>query len=129
MTDPGIQATFRLTTRDGFTSTRTPDYSCPPHIIATLAEGKRLVPPAELELPDIYTMSVLKGIQWRTGSFYADTRIEGCQARELAAIGEQLLRLNAEEAIEPPLSYVEKHSIEHLVQLVGEVAMQDVAEQ
>ena len=65
--------------------------------------------------PAGHTPEVLEEIRWRTGAVDQDVRISARQAKELADIGEQLLR----PELDPPLNPIEKQSIQHLVDLVS----------
>lgn len=120
--DPEVRASFR-TAEVGFTS-RNPDgpVTAPPYIIASVAQH-RVVPGAHIELPDGYDNEVLSTIQGTTGWVNEYVRVSPQKAHELAQIGSQILALNEQGQIQPPLGYFEQQSVIHLVSLVGQTAI------
>lgn len=101
----------------GFTSVCDTAVSCPPYNIASIAL-RRVVPEASIELPEGYSAEELENITWLTGYYDQSVQVSGRQARELRQIGEQLLSLDYEHKIQPPLTITERLSIEHLVKIV-----------
>lgn len=87
--------------------------------IASIAT-RRVVDGANLELPEGYDNNTLENVEWLAGFQGKEVSVSGRQAEELAQIGAQLLALNEQGSIQPPLDYFEEHSITHLVQLVGQ---------
>lgn len=115
-TRPEISASFRPDGHGGFISCNDGwPISCPPFVIAVIA-GNR-VEPGTLELPEGYDADTLEQVKAITGWTGRDVYISARQAGELAQIGRQILSL-AEGAIEPPLGYFERQSVQHLVQEV-----------
>lgn len=118
--DPEIRASFR-TNEVGFVSRSAGGFiSCPPYIIASVAQ-RRIAEGAELSLPEGYSNDTLEIIQGQTGWLDRDTRVSPRQAEELAQIGRQVLTLNEQGAVQPPLNLTEKQSIGHLVTLVDQM--------
>jgi len=112
-THPEIRASFRPDGHGGFVSRNGGAFiSCPPYVIAKAASGRAL------ELPDGYDEDTLERVMAITGWVEQDVYISGRQAHELAQIGRRILAL-AEGAIDPPLGYFERQSVEHLIQEVG----------
>ena len=96
--------------------------SCPPYIIASVA-GRRVVAGAALSLPEGYDQETLQRVRDTTGWVDQEVAIDGNQAQELSCIGGQILDLNEQGNIQPPLNYFEKQSITHLLNLVGQAAV------
>lgn len=90
--------------------------SCPPSIIATVAENA-----PGITLPDGYTQDMLKTIKWTTGYYDQPTPMSYRQGCELKEIGEQIIALNEQGMVEPPLTVSERLSILHLIVTVGKV--------
>ncbi len=111
--DPDVQASFwRIP--GGFTSRSGGGFvSCPPYVIATVAADR--VPAGAMNLPAGYYLNVLYRVKAITGWVGQDVFIDARQGAELAQIGRQILDA---DAIEPPLSYFERQSVEHLVRTV-----------
>lgn len=101
----------------GYTSTFKRGELCPPYVVASVARD-RIVQGASLEMPQDYTAEVLNSIAWLTGYVDQPTQIGGRQALELRHIGQQLLALDANGQIQPPLNLIEMKSVEHLLRLV-----------
>ncbi|MCS0601113.1 hypothetical protein NX794_07695 [Streptomyces sp. LP11] len=89
----------------------------PPYVIASCA--LRRVRPDSLTLPDGYDQAVLDQILTTAGAVEQDVRITGRQAAELAEIGAQLLELDDQGEVRPPLGYFEGQSVAHLVRTVA----------
>lgn len=108
-----VRLSFVARMSGGYVSTCQGGYvSCPPYVIAAAASRAR---PGKVELPDGYTLETLEDIRWITGSLGAPVPVSPRQARELAQIGEQLLRAE----LDPPLDPLQRESIQHLLDLVG----------
>ena len=122
ISDPDILATFRLDS-SGFTSRNGGGFvSCPPYRIAAIASGR--VPADAIDLPAGYDAETLEQIMAITGWTDRDVHVSARQAAELGYIGSQILDLQEREPalIDPPLGYLERQSITHLVNLVTERA-------
>jgi len=115
-THPDVLASFRPIP-GGFVSRSDGGFgSCPPYVIAAVAADR--VPEGSLDLPAGYDLDVLDRIRFATGFAGQDTHVSARQAGELAQIGRQLLALNADSKVNPPLGYFEEQSIAHLVREV-----------
>lgn len=121
--DPEVNASFR-TSSVGFVTRSSGGFvSCPPYVIASVAR-RRVVEGSELTLPDGYDNDVLAQTEALMGGVDQDVRVSHRQADELAQIGRQILALNEQGSVQPPLSYYEKQSVSHLVALVDRVSAQ-----
>lgn len=112
--------TFYSVSQGEFLSQSRGSYSCPPFIIANVAVD-RVVPGKQISLPEDYDTETLKTLRWRTGWTDKPVHISGRQADDLRHIGSELLLLNAEGSIQPPLNYTEKSAIEWLIHTVETV--------
>lgn len=118
--DPEIQRSFRPSSV-GFVSRSVGGLiSCPPYVIASVAR-RQVVEGAELTLPEGYDNDTLSGVQDLTGRLEQDVRISSRRADELAQIGRQILILDEQGQIQPPLTAYQKQSIGHLVTLVDQM--------
>jgi len=116
--DPAVRTSFRPTA-NGFEARNVgPPYSCPPYVIASAV--RRVVAGATLITPDGYDVT-LNSIRLQTGDVDSVTRYTNHHATELAGIGRQLLSLNEQGSIQPPLTYYQEQSIQHLVHLVDQL--------
>lgn len=120
--DPSVRASFRTANHGAFVA-RTEDYttSNPAYKIASIATN-RVIETANLDLPGGYDKETLRDVAGMAGYVDNDISISGRQAEELAHIGRQLLTLNEQGSIQPPLTYFEEQSVTHLVQLVDQTA-------
>lgn len=90
-----------------FVSVCLPFESCPPSVIATVA-SERVVKGANIALPPDYDNEVLSNIRWLTGYYDKRVRVSPRQAHELRQIGAEILRLDGEGNIQPPLEKKKK---------------------
>lgn len=77
------------------------------------------MPLQALKLPDGWDQEVLDQIVMITGVIEQDVRITIRQAEELAQIGAQLLELDGQGKVQPPLGHFEAQSVAHLVGTVA----------
>ena len=118
--DPEVQRSFRQDSV-GFVSRSAGGFtSCPPYVIASVAQ-RRIVDRAELVLPEDCDDGLLSRIRNLTGFVDQDVRVSPLHAYDLAQIGRQILVLNEQGRVQPPLSDYEKQSIGHLVMLVDQM--------
>lgn len=115
--NPMIAATFRPAYGGFISRTDGDGLSCPPYVIAAVAADR--APEDALDLPAGYDFTTFDQIRFVTGYIGQDAHVSARQAAELAQIGAQLLALNAEGRINPPLTFSEAQSIEHLVHVAG----------
>lgn len=110
--------TFKPSGLEGFISLISSTYEpCAPYTIAQVARD-RLVDESLLELPEGYDKDVLNRICWLSGSVGIEFGISLRQGQELREIGAQLLALDNEDKIMPPLDFDETQSIRRLVRVV-----------
>lgn len=114
------QDTFYKNFGGDFTSRCDPSVSCPPSIIARVAQN-RIVEDSEIVLPEGVTDESLSQIRGITGIYDKGVRITPRQAEELQDLGRQILALNENQKIQPPLTLSEKASITHLIDVVGKI--------
>lgn len=111
-----IRESFRPRQR-GFISTNMEGgVSCPPYVIAWVAT-EQVVDRGSIRLPNGVDEDVLNHIRGVTGWTGREVEVSRRQAEELADIGRQLLAL-PEDAIVPPLSWIQRDLISHLIALV-----------
>src|SRR5262245_28839955 len=105
--DPQVSRTFRPKGR-GFISYSDGLADAPPSPLWTIARTAqhRVVAGAELDLSHIapgYENQVLKEYEKRYGYTGVDVYVSSVRAAELAKIGRQILALNEQGGIQPPL--------------------------
>lgn len=125
---PDIQGTFRKSEM-GFTSRsasigRSGDcyFPAPPSIIASAALT-RVTADAELDLPWIThgrETEVLSELECQYDHYDVDVLVSPRRASNLAALGSQILTLNEQGNIQPPLQPREHQAISWLISLVGQ---------
>lgn len=82
---------------------------------------RRIVEGVELSLPDGCNNDTLAQTAAATGWVDQDVKVSPRQADELAQIGRQILILDKQGSVQPPLSYYEKQSVGHLIALVDQM--------
>jgi hypothetical protein len=113
-----IYNSFRPHGLEGFKSTTSSSYeTSPPYTIAQVARD-RIKDKASFKLPDGYDDEVLDRICWLSGQVNVEFAMSLRQGRELREIGAQILELDNEDQIVPPLEFEETQAIRRLVQVV-----------
>lgn len=97
----------------------------PPSPLWTIARiaQHRVVTGVELDLPHItpgYENQVLQEYEERYGYTGVDVYVSSVRAGQVAEIGRQILTLNEQGSIQPPLQDSEKQTISHLVTTVDQ---------
>ena len=97
----------------------------PPSPLWTIARiaQHRVVPGVELDLPYItpgYENQVLYEYEERYGYTGVEVRVSSERAGQVAEIGRQILTLNEQGSIQPPLQHSEIQMIGHLVTTVDQ---------
>jgi hypothetical protein len=113
-----VYNSFRPEGLEGFKSmTRSTYETSPPYTIAQVARD-RITDKASLMLPDGYDDEVLNRICWLSGQVNVEFAMSLRQGYELREIGAQILELDNEDKIMPPLGFEETQAIRRLVQVV-----------
>jgi hypothetical protein len=112
-----IHETFKPNMLDGFTSKTTFNDPSPPYVIAQVARD-RLADETMMILPDGYDKETLNKICWLSGEVEKNFGISYRQGCELRQIGAQILDLDDDFKIVPPLDFSEIQSIRRLIQVV-----------
>ncbi len=112
-----IRDTFRKT-RTGFEERSSGKFAPSPMWTIAFTATSRVVEGAELTLPEGYTPDILERGTRIYGSANEYARVSEKQAWEYAGIGRQILELDQQGKIQPPLGPFEKESITHLVGMV-----------
>lgn len=112
----------------GFFATSESSIPSPPYTISKIASGERFKERAVLQLPGRFADDERRrpGSSGETFEYmrmlygWTDRRVfvDSGQSAELRAIGVDLLRLDDEDLIEPPLNSLERDSIQYLVDVV-----------
>jgi hypothetical protein len=122
--DREISVTFRRAGR-GFVSRSSADSGtyipAPPYVIAVVAR-KRVAPGAALSMPHIapgYEAQVLEEYEERYGYYGVDVPVSPKRAGHISEIGKQILALDKQGKIRPPLDDREKQTIGHMIAVVA----------
>lgn len=91
---------------------------CAPTIICHVAR-KRVIEGADFSLPEGQDDTSLLIIGWRAAKSDREVYVPNERATDLRDIGRQILRLNDEDMIQPPLVDVEIAHINQLIDVVG----------
>ena len=110
--------TFKPNGLEGFTSKiRSVHEPCAPYVIVQAARD-RLADESLLQLPEGYDKDSLNRICLLSGKVGVDFAMSLKQGRDMRDIGAQILALDNENKIVPPLDFEETQAIRRLVQVV-----------
>lgn len=110
--------TFKPNRLDGFTSKIDSVYEpCAPYAIAQVARD-RVMNGSLLQLPEGYDKVAFDRVCFLSGRIGVEYAISLKQGRELRDIGAQLLALDNDHMIKPPLGFEETQSIRRLIHVV-----------
>jgi hypothetical protein len=98
----------------GYVSLSVPGELSPAYVVAAVAKGA-LQNGLELKLPDRYSLDVLTDVCWLLGTYGVQRRVDYKQARELTAIGEELIRAHEAKSF---LNWGEEMAIRDFLRIV-----------